>query len=500
MVGSGTEIRSRRGETKDRRRSRLQRSLLTAAVAITLGTGSIATTEFGFQLSHDWPMLGGSSDRRMVSAIEDLPVEWDVGSGSNIRWVATLGSQTYASPVISGGKVFIGTNNDNPRDPDHKGDMGVLMVFQESDGEFLWQALSPKLATGEAQDWPGVGICSTPLVFEDRLYYINNRNELVALDTEGFLDEENDGPYRDKEVNAGRADYVWILNLISELGVYPHNASNSSPALLGDTLFVGTSNGRSEDHSTVPAPDAPSLLAVNRRSGKVIWADGSPGDRILNGQWTSPTVATIGGVDQVIIGQGDGWVRSFEAHTGEKLWEFDSNPEDAVYPETRNSILATPGVWNNLVYVANGQDPENGEGEGHLYCIDATQRGDITESGLVWQYSDIRRSISSPVIHEGLVYYPDFSGFLHCLDALSGKPYWVHDTFAGVWGSPVIADGKLYLGDADGDVVVLQPGKEKKVLAENNLSTSIYSMPSPANRALFIATRDRLFALALPRP
>ncbi len=443
-------------------------------------------------------MLGGSSDRSMVSATGDLPAQWDVRSGKNIRWVAALGSQTYSSPVIAGGKVFIGTNNDNPRDPDQSADMGVLMVFRESDGEFLWQAVTPKLATGGAQDWPGVGICSTPLVVGDRVYLINNRNELVALDTEGFLDEEDDGPCSNETPNAGSADHVWTLDLIGELGVYPHNASNSSPALLGDTLFLGTSNGRSEDHSSVPAPHAPSLVAVNRHSGKVMWADGSPGDGILNGQWTSPTVARIGGVDQVVIGQGDGWVRAFEAHTGQKLWEFDTNPKHAVYPETRNSILAVPGVWDNKVYVANGQDPENGEGEGRLYCIDATKRGDITARGLLWQYSDIRRSISSPVIHEGLVYYPDFSGFLHCLDARTGKPYWVHDTFAAVWGSPVIADGKLYLGDEDGDVVVLRPGKKEAVLAENHLGTSIYSMPSPANRALFIATRDRLFALALP--
>ncbi len=490
--------------------SHSQSSRLMAAVLITLGTlwGIESSPQEPLKglagagdasRETDWPMLGGSSDRRMVSATEGLPTEWDVRTGSNVRWVAALGSQTYSSPVISGGKVFVGTNNDIPRDPDQNQDMGALMVFRESDGVFLWQALSRKLSTGGAQDWPGVGICSTPLVVGDRIYYINNRNELTALDTEGFLDEEDDGPYRDAAVIQDEEDHVWILDFISQLGVYPHNASNSSPTLLGDTLFVGTSNGRSEDHTTVPAPDAPSLVAVNRKSGRVIWTDSSPGNQILNGQWTSPTVARIGGVDQVIIGQGDGWVRSFEAHTGEKLWEFNSNPEDAVYPGTRNNILATPGVWSNLVYVANGQDPENGEGEGHLYCIDATKRGNITEIGLVWQYSDIRRSISSPVIHEGLVYYPDFSGFLHCLDARSGKPYWVHDTFSGIWGSPVIADGKLYLGDADGDVVVLQPGKEEKVLAQNHLGASIYSMPSPANQALFIATRDQLFSLAFAR-
>ena len=443
--------------------------------------------------SSHWPMPGKTSDRKMIS----LPAIWDLQSGVNIRWVAKLGSQTYSSPVVAGGKVFIGTNNEFPRNPANNHDMGVLMVFRESDGKFLWQALSEKLASGRAQDWPGVGVCSTPLVVGERVYYINNRNELVALDTEGFMDHKNDGPLQSETVGPWEADQIWILDLIEELGVYPHNASHSSPVFRGDLLFVGTSNGRSEDHSRVPAPEAPTLIAVNRLSGKVFWSDSSPGDGILNGQWTSPTVAVIDGVDQVIMGQGDGWVRSFAAQTGKPLWKFNTNPKDTIYPETRNSILATPGVWENFVYVANGQDPENGEGRGYLYCIDATKRGDITERGLVWLYSEIRRSVSNPVLHKGLLYYPDFSGFLHCLDAASGRLYWVHDTFAAVWGSPTIADSKLYLGDEDGDVVVLALGKTEKVLAKNDLGSSVYSTPGPAHQALFIATREKLFALAL---
>jgi len=133
---------------------------------------------------------------------------------------------------------------------------------------------------------------------------------------------------------------------------------------------------------------------------------------------------------------------------------------------------------------------------GHLYAIDATKRGDITKTGMTWHYGDIRRSISTGAIHEGLLYYADFSGFLHCLDVKTGKPYWKHDMLAAVWGSPLVADGKVYLGDEDGDVVVLQAGKEKKVLAENNLGSSVYATPVPANGVLFIANRNQLYALA----
>jgi outer membrane protein assembly factor BamB len=126
-------------------------------------------------------------------------------------------------------------------------------------------------------------------------------------------------------------------------------------------------------------------------------------------------------VVQVVIGQGDGWVRGFEAETGKKLWEFDLNPKDSVWPKTRNEVISTPIIWDNKVFIANGQDPEHGEGTGHLYAIDATKRGDITKTGQIWHYDKIRRSISTGALHDGILYYADFSGFLHAVDASTGE-------------------------------------------------------------------------------
>ena len=149
-----------------------------------------------------------------------------------------------------------------------------------------------------------------------------------------------------------------------------------------------------------------------------------------------------------------------------------------------------------MVYIANGQDPEHGEGVGHFYAIDATKRGDITQSGRIWHYDKIRRSISTPAIQDGIIYMPDFSGFFHALDVATGEKLWVHDTFAAVWASPMVVDGKIYLGDEDGDVVVLAPGREEKVLGEMNMGSSVYSTVTPANGVLYIASRNQLFALA----
>ena len=111
----------------------------------------------------DWPMWGGTSDRNMVSN-QHVVTSWDVKTGKNVKWVAQLGSQSYGNPVVAGGQVYVGTNNELVRDPKEGGDRGVLMCFRESDGEFLWQHTNVKLASGRANDWPYQGVCSSPLV------------------------------------------------------------------------------------------------------------------------------------------------------------------------------------------------------------------------------------------------------------------------------------------------------------------------------------------------
>ncbi|MBL8296255.1 MAG: PQQ-binding-like beta-propeller repeat protein [Bryobacterales bacterium] len=445
----------------------------------------------------DWPMWGGTPDRNMVSPMKNAPSSWDINTKRNIKWVATLGSQTYGNPTVAGGKIFVGTNNESLRDPKQPGDRGVLMAFNEADGKFLWQHTNEKLAAGRVNDWPFQGVASSPLIEGDRLYYVSNRAELICLDTEGFRDNENDGPFKDEKLTGPEnADIVWKLDLMEELGVFPHNLANASPVSWGNQLFIMTANGHDESHVHIPSPRAPAIISVDKKTGKVLWEDNSVGEKILHGQWSSPAVGKLGGVLQVVSAQGDGWVRGYEAESGKKLWEFDTNPKDSVWPKTRNEVISTPILYEDKVYIANGQDPEHGEGVGHLYCIDPTKRGDITQAGLVWHYGEIRRSISTGALADGILYYADFSGFLHALDAKTGKQFWKHDMLAAVWASPLVVDGKVYLGDEDGDIVVIKHGKTKEVLFEGNMGSSVYGTVVAANGNLYVTNRNQLIAIS----
>ena len=221
----------------------------------------------------DWPMWGGTADRNLVSTMKGLPTSWDIKTKKNIKWVASLGSQSYGNPVISGGVVLVGTNNESVRDPKQPGDRGVVMAFRESTGEYLWQATFEKLSSGRANDWPYQGIASSPLVLDGVAYFVSNRGQVVAADIQGFRDGKNNGPYTEEKFTGQTdVDIVWMYDMMEEVGSFPHNLSNSSPNYFENLLFVSTSNGQDESHVHIPSPKAPAIIAIDRTTGKIVRA------------------------------------------------------------------------------------------------------------------------------------------------------------------------------------------------------------------------------------
>jgi outer membrane protein assembly factor BamB len=491
-----------------------------------------------------WLMYGGSQSRNMVNLqVKGLPTEWDPGADGgkrkNIKWVADLGSKAYGGPIVANGKVIIGTNNQKPRDPKFRDpksgkpiDLGVVMAFDEANGKFLWQTIFRKLPSGLVNDWPLEGLCSTPVVEGDRMYYVSNRCEVICSDFSG------------KE--------LWKLDMIGKLGVFPHNISACSPLLVGDKLFVITANGVDEDHINVPAPKAPSFLRLDKRTGQVEWQDNrttiqltrvekkgsqkdffknlvNRGELIQHGQWSNPSYAVVGGKPQVIFPGGDGWIYSFDPASGKLIWKFDCNPKDARYElagkGTRSDFIATPVIYKNRVYIGVGQDPEHETGVGHLWCVDMTREGDVSpemvvddtvfpprtklnpNSAMLWHYGGpapkgsgrnyvFGRTMSTCAIHDGIVYATELGGMLHCLDAESGKVHWTHDTKAQIWSSPYWADGKVYLGTDGGEVFVFAHGKQKRLLETNDMGGRVRATPVAANGTLYIMTENKLYAIA----
>ena len=205
------------------------------------------------------------------------------------------------------------------------------------------------------------------------------------------------------------------------------------------------------------------------------------------------------------------------------LWKFDTNPPDAVRKRngsgTRNELPASAVFHENRLYIGNGQDPEGGTGPAWLYCLDPTRTGDISpqvadgpgkskpnpNSGMVWRFGGVdekskednfSRTVSNVAIARGLVIASDINGWVHCLDAQTGRQCWVHDAKAVILGSPLIVDGKVYVGTTNGDVWILDLAREKKVLGQVEMNELIICSPIFANGVLYVATNRRLFAIA----
>lgn len=430
----------------------------------------------------DWPMLGGRPDRNMVSRELHLPTEWsggEKGPAKNLKWSAPLGKVTFGSPVIAGGRVFIGTDNDAP---DHSEQRGVLKCFSESDGKLLWSVSHEKLHN-PGEDDGTIGVCSTPCVAGESLYYVSNRGELVC-----------------RAVKDGAQ--VWLLDMRATLGVMPNQASSSSPVVVDGRLFVVTGNAADYKTGKVKNPAAPSFLAVDAKTGKILWQDNSPGARIFTGQWGSPGYGVVAGVPQVAFPGGDGWLYSFEPATGKLLWKFNGKAHEKSSatgePETTFQFLAAPVFVGDRVFAAIGE-PEAGTGPGALRCLDATQRGDVTKTAELWRLdgTEFNDSISMPAVHDGLVYAADTPGFVYCLDAANGKKLWSHDVKSNIWGSPLVADGKVYVQSSEGLVVVFAAGREKKVLASNGTLPEVqHGTPVAANGVLYVTGQKQLFALS----
>lgn len=449
--------------------------------------------------------FGGTPSRNMVNLkATGIPAEIDPENEGMVKWKADLGSRAYGGPTIGDGKVFVGTNNERPRNPrdaknDEPIDKGILMCFDEATGKFLWQAVHDKLPSGQVHDWPKEGVCSTPAIEGNRVYYVTNRCTVVCLDTNGFADG-NQGITTEEFQTPTDADFIWELDMMKDLGVFPHNMAACSPLLVGDILFVVTANGVDEGHINIPAPEAPSFIAIDKTTGKLLWKRNDPGRNIMHGQWANAAYAVIGGKPQVIFPGGDGWLRALDPATGELLWECDCNPKDSKYElggtGTRNDFIGTPVVYQDKIYIGVGQDPEHFSGIGHFWCIDPTKAdkpgADISpevgkwgepgkpnpNSGIVWHYggADTRkyvprdftfgRTMSTAAIVDDIVYIAELQGFLHCLDAKTGKKFWQFDVKGAVWGSPYYVDGKVFLATEGGDLFVFKHDKQPKVIDE----------------------------------
>ena len=483
----------------------------------------------------DQPQWGQAWSRNMASPEKGLPDSFDPKTGLNIKWSAVLGTQAHSSPVIAGGRVYIGTNNGNPRDPKHQGDRGVLMCFEEKSGRLLWQLVVPKRDEDVYFDWPQSGISSPATVEGDRVYIVSNRGEVMCLDTQG-LANGNDGPFESEgahmtphttasQLTPGPldADIIWLFDLTTGAGIWSHDAAHSSILIDGNYLYLNSGTGVDNTHKRIRTPDAPSLVVLDKRTGKLLARDYEHmAPNIFHNTWCAPSMGEVNGRKLVFFGGGNGILYAFDAlpkadlHSGHgqplglnKVWEFDFDPDapktnvhqyNSNRRESPSNFYGMPVFLQNRIYLAGGGDLWWGKNQAWLKCIDATGTGDVTTNGLIWSYTLEKHVMGTPAIADGLVFIADCGHKFHCVDAETGKVCWTHDLDGEAWASPMVADGKVYLGTRSGSFYVFAAGRKENLLSSCELGQPISSTAAAANGVLYVATMNGLYAIAAAAP
>ena len=474
--------------------------------------------------AEDMARWGHGQSGNQVSMESGLVTQFDPKTGLHLDWSARLGTEAHSTPVISNGRVFIGTNNNEPRDTKHQGDRGVLMCFNEEDGSILWQLVVPKRSEDRYFDWPNSGISSPATIEGDRVYIVTNRGELACLDVRG-LSDGNDGPFLDEARHmtpAGHeplpigpldADIIWLFDMTEGAGIWSHDGAHSSVLVEGNYLYLNTGTGVDNSHRRIRRPDAPSLVVIDKRTGELVARDHEGiGPNIFHCTWSAPTLAKLGEQSMLLFAAGNGIVYSFDlvsdrrgaALVGalEKRWQFDFDPtapKEDVHRFHQNkregpsNFYGMPVVVGEKAYVAGGGDLWWGKNKSWLKCINLSDRA----VSLEWSYELGRHVMSTPAVSGDLVFIADNSRMVHCIDRATGRGLWKHETKGEFWASPYVADDKVYIGNRKGEFFVFSASGEKQILHQINLGAPISATAEAANGGLYVATMFQLYNFRL---
>lgn len=420
----------------------------------------------------DWAFWRGP-EMNGVSREKNLPAEWSLDPQKNVLWTSEIGGR--ATPAVLNDRVYL-----NCRTSDDVTDPKELINAQEQvvcwdakTGEVLWKDVFPVFNTDIPA--PRVGWASMTGDTETGNVYLHSVSGILRCYTA-------DG------------ERVWERSLGEEFGeITGYGGRQTTPIIDEDRLVIAIPCLNWGE--TGNPPPKHTFYAFDKRTGKLLWT-AAPGGAMEDTFYTNPVVAVIDGIRQIISGNGDGGVYGINARTGETLWSFKMS---------RRGLNVSPVVDGKYVYIAHGEDNIDSLAFGRIQCIDASLRGDITESGSVWRVNGVKAGYSSPSIHDGVLYVVTDIGGLIAYDAKDGKELWEYKIGTVGKGSPVWADGKIYVMEVNGRIHIVKVSREKaEKLSDVQLfatgdqkgTDEIYASPAISNGRVFFVTRDRTICVA----
>ena len=395
---------------------RKARKSLVAALVV-FGVGATLTAQGPRRIPvGDWPEMRGP-DRDGISRETGLIDRWAL-NGENFLWSAPYGGRS--APIVMGNRVYV-------QNPAGRGTnlQERVMALDADTGRVVWEY---KFNVFQSDVPPHrIGWASPAADPETgNIYALSAGAQAIALSPDGKL--------------------LWDRSIGEEWAAFTtHGGRTMSPVVDGNLVIVsaavsnwGTSANRSHR-----------LIALDKRTGDVVYVS-NPGGRPYDTAYASPLIATINGMRLLIAGLGDGAIHAIKPQTGEKVWSFVAS---------KRAINTGVVVKNNSVLISHGDENTDGNTLGLLASIDGSQTGDLKNTQ--WAVKGIEFAFSPPLIDGTRLYQIDGGSTLRAYEIERGTALWDLALGTAQKAPPVMADGKIYVGNDNGKFFIIRPHVDK---------------------------------------
>ncbi len=390
-------------------------------------SGSSAQSPALAKSGSDWADWRGPN-RNGISAEKGLPEKWSP-NGENLLWIAPYGGRS--APIVMGNRVFMFNTAGEGATMQER-----VLCFDAETGKVIWEYRFNVYSS----DVPPRRIAWSSPVGDPttgNVYVFGACNELVALSNEGKL--------------------IWSRSVTDEFGAWTtHGGRTVSPIIEGDLIIVSTIS----EGWGVNSLRRHRYFAFDKRTGESVWIS-TPGDRPNDTTYSTPVTTTVDGMRVMISGAGDGAVHAMKVNTGEALWSF---------PMSKRGINSGVVVSGDTVFVSHQEENLDTSEMGMLAALDVRSKGQLKNSNARWVVTNYQIGTASPIVDNGRIYHLDTGANLYAFDAKNGSKIWDKNLGTIQKASPVLADGKIYVGTENGKFFILKPGPTGcEVLDEDQL-------------------------------
>ena len=428
----------------------------TRALAVSL----IAVSGVAVLSAHDWHEWRGP-DRNGTSSETSLPARWSP-TGENVAWSLPFGGRS--TPVVVGNRLYLQTTTGgNVAETQER-----LVAVDVDSGKVVWDRQFPVYLSDVPQHRAG---WASPAVDRETgtVYMMTVGAQVIALSPGGAV--------------------LWERSLPEEYGaITTHGGRTTSPIVEGDNVILNT---LIQNWGPDQGRPGNRYFAFDKRTGQTVWVS-SPQTRHYDTNYSTPIVATVNGARLLMVGGTDGAFHALQVETGKPVWSLEVS---------KRAILNSALFRDNTVYVTHGEENVDTTEMGLIAAVDATGSGVLTAAAVKWATRGFLPTFASPTFDAERLYSVDNSAILGAFDLASGKRLWTKTLGTLQKGSPVLADGKLYVGTENGKFYILRPGVTgAEVLDEDFIGTPgnpepIIASPAIADGRVYVTTLESVQAV-----